>query len=116
KRKNIFDMTLLSTLLSKGLKMTKIIEQESLSPFELQKKELKKLLRTARHTHFGLSYSFDEILSQFEIEEEKTFYSYYCKRVPVFNYNKIFKEWWYRSKEGESNVCWPGTIKYFALS
>jgi hypothetical protein len=109
-------MTLLGTLLSKGLKITKIIEQDTLSPFELQKKELKKLIKKSKNTQFGMQYAFIEILLQFKNDNIHNFYNYYCKRVPVFNYNKIFNEWWHKSKEGESDVCWPGTIKYFALS
>jgi hypothetical protein len=36
--------------------------------------------------------------------------------VPVYDYNKIFNEWWHKSLEGEKDVCWPGTVKYYALS
>ncbi|MEO5984094.1 MAG: GH3 auxin-responsive promoter family protein, partial [Ferruginibacter sp.] len=36
--------------------------------------------------------------------------------VPTFNYNKIYNEWWYKTLEGTPDVCWPGVIKYFALS
>jgi len=36
--------------------------------------------------------------------------------VPTYNYNKIYNEWWYKAKEGVADVCWPGRIKYFALS
>ena len=28
----------------------------------------------------------------------------------------MYGEWWSKSKAGRSNVCWPGTVKYFALS
>jgi hypothetical protein len=34
----------------------------------------------------------------------------------VYTYNQIFDEWWHLSKEGKEDVCWPGVIKYFALS
>src|SRR5690606_27065732 len=44
------------------------------------------------------------------------FYDSFKSQVPVYNYNKIFNEWWQKSKEGEKDVCWPGIIKYFALS
>jgi hypothetical protein len=36
--------------------------------------------------------------------------------VPAYNYNKIYKDWWHRTLKGESDICWPGKIKYFALS
>jgi hypothetical protein len=109
-------MTLLGSLLGKGLKISKIIEQETLPPYDLQKNELRKLLKKAKHTEFGLRYAFEEVLSQFKKTGVDNFYNYYCKRVPVFSYNKIFDEWWHKSKEGKKNICWPGRIKYFALS
>ncbi len=75
-----------------------------------QLKVLKKLLRKARFTEFGQQYRFDEILlarhcgKKFQQEE------------PTYNYSKIYKEWWYKTLEGIPDVCWPGVIKYFALS
>jgi len=36
--------------------------------------------------------------------------------VPVYNYNSIYKEWWHQSLEGKPDVCWPGKIKFYALS
>ena len=36
--------------------------------------------------------------------------------VPTYDYSKIFHEWWYRALDGKPDVCWPGIIKFFALS
>ena len=36
--------------------------------------------------------------------------------VPIFDYDKMYNEWWHLAQEGRSNVSWPGKIKYFALS
>src|SRR5262249_13618095 len=36
--------------------------------------------------------------------------------VPTYNYNKIYDEWWHKTLEGKPDICWPGVIKYFALS
>ncbi len=36
--------------------------------------------------------------------------------VPTFNYDKLYNEWWYKTLEGTPDVCWPGVIKFFALS
>ncbi len=36
--------------------------------------------------------------------------------VPVFDYNKIYKDWWHKTLENKPDVCWPGKIKYYALS
>jgi hypothetical protein len=38
------------------------------------------------------------------------------EKVPIHDYNLMHKNWWYRSLNGEPYVCWPGKIKYFALS
>jgi hypothetical protein len=80
------------------------------SPERQQLKVLKKLLNKARHTEFGQAFHFDEIVLSNRVWEE------YRKRVPLFDYNKIYKEWWHRTLEGIPDVCWPGKIKYFALS
>ncbi|MTI20732.1 GH3 auxin-responsive promoter, partial [Fulvivirga sp. RKSG066] len=29
---------------------------------------------------------------------------------------KIYNEWWHQAQEGRKDVCWPGRLKYFALS
>ena len=36
--------------------------------------------------------------------------------MPTFNYNKIYQEWWHKSLEGKPDICWPGKIRYYALS
>jgi GH3 auxin-responsive promoter len=36
--------------------------------------------------------------------------------VPTYNYNKIYNDWWHLTLEGKQDICWPGKIKYFALS
>ncbi len=80
------------------------------SPKRQQLKVLKKLLRKARFTEFGQEYKFDEIL--LSRHAGKTFQ----QLVPTFNYNKIYESWWHRTLEGIPDVCWPGVIKFFALS
>lgn len=80
------------------------------SPQRQQLKVLKKLLAKARFTEFGQKYHFDEILLS------KKQWHEFRRRVPLFDYNKIYEEWWHRTLEGIPDVCWPGKIKYFALS
>jgi GH3 auxin-responsive promoter len=75
-----------------------------------QMRVLKKLLRKARFTQFGQHYRFDEILLSKHIGKK------YQQLVPACNYNKIFDAWWHKAKDGASDICWPGKIKYFALS
>ena len=75
-----------------------------------QIKVLKKLLRKARFTQFGQLYKFDEILLSRHPGRQ------FRENVPAYNYSKIYNEWWYKTLEGIPDVCWPGVIKYFALS
>lgn len=75
-----------------------------------QGRVLKKLLKKAKFTEFGQAYHFDEIL--LHKEPEKAFQ----QRVPVFDYDSIYRQWWYRTLDGIPDVCWPGKIEYFALS
>ena len=71
---------------------------------------LKKLLRKARFTQFGQKYLFDEILLSKHPGKK------FQQLVPTFNYDKLYNEWWYKTLEGTPDVCWPGVIKFFALS
>ncbi len=79
-------------------------------PRRQQLKVLKKLLRKARFTQFGQLYKFDEILLSRHPGKR------FQQLVPTYNYGKIYNEWWYKTLEGIPDVCWPGVIKYFALS
>ncbi|MEJ7738877.1 MAG: GH3 auxin-responsive promoter family protein [Chitinophagaceae bacterium] len=80
------------------------------SPRRQQIKVLLKLLKKARFTEFGQQYRFDEIL--LSKHPAKKFQSL----VPTHNYNTLYKDWWHRVLEGIPDVCWPGKVKYFALS
>ncbi len=75
-----------------------------------QKKELKKLLKKASSTAFGEHYAFHEILKSSDPVAR------FKEAVPIHDYNTIFRDWWYRTLNGEPFVCWPGKVKYFALS
>ena len=80
------------------------------SPRSQQLKVLKKLLRKARFTGFGQQYRFDEALLNRHVGKS------FQQLVPIFDYNSIYKGWWHKTLEGIPDVCWPGKIKYFALS
>lgn len=92
------------------IRVAKALRLPQNNPRRQQLQVLKKLLRKARFTEFGQEYRFDEILM--------------CKNpgkkfqevVPSYNYSSIYKQWWYRTLEGIPDVCWPGRIKYYALS
>ena len=86
------------------------IKQKRLDPIKAQTKELKKLLTKASNTAFGEHYHFEEILNSSDI------FDAYRENVPIFDYNSMYKNWWFRALNGETFVSWPGKVKYFALS
>jgi hypothetical protein len=108
-------MPILGTLLKKGIRIREMLEQEYTSPFDLQKKELKELLIAASQTEFGKFYNFSDILNGFR-KGHKEFYNRFKSNVPIHTYNKIYNDWWKLAQKGVKNVCWPGRVKYFALS
>ncbi|MBS1641814.1 MAG: GH3 auxin-responsive promoter family protein [Bacteroidetes bacterium] len=75
-----------------------------------QLKVLKKLLRKAQFTEFGQQYRFDEILLSKHVGKK------FQELVPTYNYDTIYNQWWQRTLNGIPDVCWPGKIKYYALS
>ena len=80
------------------------------SPRRSQMRVLKKLLRRARYTEFGQKFGFEQIL------QSKHVGKIFQQQVPAYNYNKIYKDWWHKTLEGQEDICWPGKIKFFALS
>jgi hypothetical protein len=78
--------------------------------YKQQIRQLRKLLLKAQFTEFGKKYSFNELVL---LEDPiKAFQNI----VPVQDYQSVFDGWWYRALKGEKDICWPGKIKYFALS
>lgn len=86
------------------------LKQQWVNPVKAQEKQLVKLLRKAQFTAFGEHYQFNQILASKNIGEA------FRQKVPVHDYSKMYKRWWYRSLNGEPYVSWPGKVKYFALS
>lgn len=80
------------------------------NPRSQQLRVLKKLLRKARFTEFGQQYRFDEILLSKHAGKK------FQEQVPVSNYTSIYKNWWHKTMAGTPNVCWPGKIRFYALS
>ncbi|WPR76567.1 GH3 auxin-responsive promoter family protein [Algoriphagus sp. NG3] len=108
-------MAIISTLLKKGIRLRESLEQEYSRPLELQRQELKKLLIYAAETEIGRKYDFPKILNGFRWGESE-FYERFKSQVPIYDYNRIHDEWWYKLLEGKSNVTWPGPVRHFALS
>ena len=84
--------------------------QNSKDGEEAQKEVLKELLEKAKKTSFGTYYDFSSIL------EDKELVKKFQKEVPFHNYDQIYEKWWCKSYEGKPNICWPGTVKFFAVS
>jgi len=108
-------MAILSTLLKKGIRLRESLEQEYSNPLDLQKEQLKKLLLKAERTEIGQKYDFNGVLKGYRGGAEE-FYTLFKTKVPVYDYNSIFEEFWNKLLEGKKNSTWPGSVKYFALS
>lgn len=80
------------------------------SAYKQQIKQLRKLLKKAEDTAFGMKFGFSSML----LEEDPT--KTFQRNVPIYDYQSIFDSWWHRALKGEKDICWPGKINYFALS
>jgi hypothetical protein len=107
-------MPILGSIIKKAYEFRKFpIDQKQrlqIDPFTTQVKTLKKLLKKAQFTSFGEHFNFAEMLRNPDAVK------LYQESVPVYDYNLMFRKWWFRSLNGEAFVCWPGRVKYFALT
>jgi len=106
-------MPLLGSIIKRAIELRSKIPSEGyrkLSGYTQQVQTLKKLLRKGQYTAFGEHYEF------FDLLKEKEIINAFQQKIPIYDYNSIFMKWWYRSLNGEAYVCWPGKVKYFALS
>src|SRR6201994_709817 len=101
-------MALIEIQLPKSL--AKALRLPQKSPRRQQLKVLRKLLKKARFTEFGQQYRFDEILLSKHPGKK------FQEMVPTYDYTSIYEAWWHKTLEGKADVCWPGKIKYYALS
>ncbi len=81
------------------------IEHFKQHPEEVQKLEFQRLVEAARNTTIGKEQDFKSIDS----------YQTFAERVPVQDYEGL-RPYVERLREGESNLLWPGDIKWFAKS
>lgn len=79
-------------------------------PIADQKTVLQNLLETAKDTSFGKAYEFENILKSDDQHQA------FRNTVPYFDYNQINEAWWHKLHEGQTDVTWPGSPDYFALS
>lgn len=108
-------MAILSKLLKKGIRLRDSLEQEYASPVDLQKEQLKKLLLKAADTEIGKKYQFKSILGKLKGSSDD-FFTAFAQGLPIYDYNSIREEFWYKLEEGKKHVTWPGKVNYFALS
>lgn len=101
-------MALIDIRLPKSI--AKALRLPTNSPGRQQRRVLKTLLKKARQTQFGQRYQFSEILNN-KVPDQ-----FFRQIVPAFDYSTIYNEWWNQTLKGTPDVCWPGKIKYFALS
>jgi len=105
-------MAILGTIIKRAYEIRGI-------PFEIKRKKdcnkaqlkvLRKLITKAQNTAFGEHYKFHRILGREDLVGA------FQEAVPTFDYNSMFRKWWYRAINGEGFVSWPGRVKYFALT
>jgi len=103
-------MAILGSILKQAIGLRKAMPRIPQNAFRIQTRTLRRLLSRAEYTAFGEQYNFSKLLN------EKDLVKAFQNAVPTHDYNKIFRRWWYRSLNGEPFICWPGKVKYFALS
>ncbi|MBK9337778.1 MAG: GH3 auxin-responsive promoter family protein [Lewinellaceae bacterium] len=103
-------MYLLGHVIKTGIRLGATRPVPWSSPVSKQRKTLVRLLTLASDTAFGRQYGFREILSDPDPIQA------FRERVPIHDYDKMYGEWWYRARQDEPDVCWPGLIPWFALS
>jgi hypothetical protein len=103
--------TILGSLIRRGIKFSNRFEVlRNHDAASLQRDTLRRLLTSAEHTAFGAHYRFERLLRYQDIAAA------YADNVPTHDYDKLYDEWWHRAVAQEPDVCWPGTVRYFALS
>jgi len=106
-------MPILGSIIKSAIEFRSKIPIENLKKqdaYRIQIRTLKKLLRQAQLTSFGEEYSFQDMLRQ------RNPLAAFKQKVPLFDYDSMHRQWWYRTLNGEAYVSWPGQVKYFALS
>jgi hypothetical protein len=103
-------MAIVGTLVQGVIRKKKNNLEKKQLNFNLQEETLYKLLHKARNTEFGTDFKFNEILSA------GNFVSSFQQNVPVYDYEKLFRDYWHKLLEGKADITWPGKVKYFGLT
>ena len=103
-------MVVLGSLFKRGLQLRLKLSLQQFEPAKQQEIVLRKLLYAAKDTEIGRFYGFASMLKKQDI------FSEYAHRVDINDYQSMYTRWWSKARDGQPNVAWPGSIKYFALS
>lgn len=101
-------MATLGKLLFRGLNIKEHAPIEPLSAGDYQQKELARLLKKAKNTAFGQHFNFRKILAS------KNPLEAFQQAVPIYDYEKMYFEWWHRALKEEPDISWPGYVQYFS--
>jgi hypothetical protein len=103
-------MAIVGTILQEVIKKKKgNLERKQIS-FDVQELTLRKLIDRAKYTEFGMQHHFAEMISS------PNFLKNFQQNVPVYDYEKLFSEYWHKLLEGKEDVTWPGKVRYFGLT
>lgn len=102
-------MTLVGALIKKGIEIGAPWREKEAPAKEMQREQLRFLLKSAKDTAFGKYYHFSELM---EAEDPVKAYQ---QRLPIFDYDKMYERWW-RQSLSHPDICWPGKPKYIAKS
>jgi hypothetical protein len=104
-------MAILGSILKRTFELReKMPKLRKVNGYKQQTRVLKKLMTKAQFTAFGGHYNFYKLLHESNLIDS------FQQTVATHDYNSMFKRWWHRAVEGEAHICWPGKVKYFALS
>ena len=81
------------------------LERYNSAPEDLQRQVLERLIRRGQNTEYGRSHHFDNIRS----------YDDFVRTVPLNDYEAL-KHDIDRMRHGETDVLWPGRVKWYAKS
>ncbi|NRA48984.1 MAG: GH3 auxin-responsive promoter family protein [Phaeodactylibacter sp.] len=80
------------------------------APVQLQRRTLRRLLKRAQNTAFGQYHGFKEVLQDEHIIDR------FREKVPIFDYDTMYEQWWHMTLREVEDVSWPGKVTHFALS
>ena len=109
-------MPIIGSILKKGIKLRETLEQDYTSPYDLQKKELSKLLISACNTEIGRAFNFHDVLESFRDVNPHAFFNTFKANIPAVDYDGMNDKWWRKARDGQSDISWPGKTKFYALS